>query len=202
MKRFDEDFPSSLDGFNFETLEKNPCSIYGLTKDLSLNYFNPSWFQFSQANGGEPDISERFGLGTYVGETIVGPAKDYYLEVFKGILQTGKVWHHDYECSSPDTFRMFHQSVYPLYSREGLLIVNTLVREHSHKNKVCLPDEVYLQKTGFISQCCNCRRVQRGDNEEIWDWVPAWVESMPENTSHTFCQLCYEYYYEFKFPVK
>jgi len=206
MKRFYEDFSALLNGFSLETLENDPNSVFGLSIDLTLNYLNPAWFDFAAENKGEPAISERFGLGTYIGDALSGSARDYYLDVFSKILQKGEVWHHDYECSTPDEFRLYHQSVYPLYSRSGLVIVNSLVTEqpHDEASRRSYPPvgKLYTQETGFITQCCNCRRVQRAPQQNVWDWVPAWIEHMPENTSHSFCQICYEYYYEFKYPGK
>jgi len=206
MKRFQEDFPTLLSGFNLETLESHSSSIFGLSSDLTLNYFNPAWFQFAMENNGEPAISERFGLGTYVGNAIDGTARDYYLDVYQTILQEGRVWHHDYECSSPQKFRIYHQSVYPLFNSSGMVIVNSLVREQLFDGITRSPSPpikmLYTQETGFITQCSNCRRVQRATQQDVWDWVPAWIEQMPENTSHSICDLCFEYYYEFKYSVK
>ncbi len=202
MKRFHDDFSACLKGFNFETLENDPNSVYGLSADLTLNYLNPGWFRFAKENDGEPVISERFALGTPIGDSMAGSVRGYYLEVFQGLLQSGDVWHHDYECSSPETHRLFHQSVYPLYNRSGLIIVNSLVKEQPHDADArpsCLPARhLYTKETGFISQCSNCRRVQRA-SEDVWDWVPAWIKNMPDNTSHSLCQLCFEYYYECKY---
>jgi len=45
--KFDSDFIENLVGFDFETLENHPDSVYGLSKDLTLSYFNPAWFKFS-----------------------------------------------------------------------------------------------------------------------------------------------------------
>lgn len=203
MKRFDEDFSALLDNFKLETLENDTNSVFGLSTDLCINYLNPAWFVFSQENDGEPDISERFGIGTYIGEALSGSVRDYYLDAFQRILQKGEVWHHDYECSSPDRFRLYHQSVYPLHKRRGLVIVNSLVTEqvfNENLRKVSpAAMNLYTQETGFIVQCSNCRRVQSATRQGVWDWVPAWVKDMPANTSHSFCQICFEYYYEFKY---
>jgi hypothetical protein len=203
MKRLSDDFSLLLDCFNLETLEKDPNSIFGLSTGLTLNYLNPGWYNFARENDGEPAISERYILGTPIDDSMIGPARDYYLDVFQNILRTGKVWHHDYECSSPEKFRIYHQSVYPLYNRRGLVIVNSLVKEQPHDENTRIPRQpiktLYTQESGFINQCSNCRRVQRASQQDVWDWVPAWVENMPKNTSHSFCQICYEYYYEFKY---
>ena len=64
IKRYDQIFLSKLDGFDFETLENCPHSIFGLSKDLQLIYFNKAWFDFAKQNNGEPGISNRFQLGT------------------------------------------------------------------------------------------------------------------------------------------
>jgi hypothetical protein len=43
------------------------------------------------------------------------PLRSFYLTAYRQALATGKVWHHDYECSSPESFRLFHQAFYPLH---------------------------------------------------------------------------------------
>lgn len=83
-----------LDSFTLETLEKDSNPIYGLSADLTLNYLNPAWFTFAAENEGEPAISARFHLGTDIGGAMIGSARDYYLDIFQKILQTGEVWHH------------------------------------------------------------------------------------------------------------
>lgn len=204
MERFHADFASLLKGFNLETLEKDSNPIFGLSTDLTLNYLNPAWFTFAAENEGEPAISERFHLGTNIGVAMLGSARDYYLDIFQKIIQTGEVWHHDYECSSPEKFRIYHQAVYPLHNRCGLISVNSLVKEEPHNEtarRACPPIvKTYTQDTGFITQCSNCRRAQRATQPEVWDWVPAWVAHIPKNCSHSFCPICFEYYYLFRYP--
>ena len=202
MNRFGDSFLLMLDRFHLETLESDPNPIYGLSAGLALNYLNPGWFVFARDNDGEPAVSERFGIGTHVADAIAGPAKDFYVEAFRSVLWTGKVWHHDFECSSADVFRAYHQSVYPLRGRLGLLVVNSLVKEQPHAGeaKSARPPrkELYTQETGFITQCSNCRRVQRVSPPDVWDWVPAWVRRMPPNVSQSFCPVCFDYYWGYQ----
>jgi hypothetical protein len=201
MQRYDEDFVSLLEGFNLETLERDSSIIYGLSSNLTLNYFNPSWFRFAAENGGEPAISGKYKLGTCIDTAMVGPAKDYYLKVYQSILRTGKVWHHDYECSTSEKYRRFHQSVHPLYNGSGLIVVNSLIAEYPHEEarRPCPPSvELYVNDSGLIMQCCNCRRVQRATKDSEWNWVPAWVDKMPDNISHGICPICCDYYYKYK----
>jgi hypothetical protein len=48
MKRYEEDFKSKLVGLDFDTIENSPHSIFGLSKELKLIYFNTAWLQFSK----------------------------------------------------------------------------------------------------------------------------------------------------------
>ncbi len=104
--RYRDDFPDLLDRFNLATLENESSSVFGLAADLTLNYFNPAWFQFAAANGGEPAISTRFKLGTPVADAMDASMQSFYLDAYGYTLQSGVVWEHDYECSSADTFRL------------------------------------------------------------------------------------------------
>lgn len=199
MPRFQPDFVGLLDGFSLETLEKAVDSIFALGPDLTFSYFNPAWFEFACKNEGEPSISERFTLGTRIEAAISGEVRHYYLEAFRCVLMKKEVWHHDYQCSTPELYRLYHQSVYPLKNESGLIVVNSLAVEQPHDPAKSPPHEavpnLYLADTGFINQCSNCRRTQRARQPEIWDWVPALVADMPDNTSHTLCKICFDYYY-------
>ena len=83
---------------------------------------NPAWFAFSEANHGEPIISERYPVGTTISAAMSAPFKDFYLNIYQDILQKGTVWEHDYECSTPETYRMFQEIAYPLHGLEGILL--------------------------------------------------------------------------------
>lgn len=202
MKRFEKSFKFKLVGFDFETLENNPHSVFGLSKDLKLNYFNEAWLNFSQQNNGEPDISSKFTIGTSIELAINGPIKDYYINNYKKVLKDLKVWKHEYECSSPNLYRLFSQDVYPLKNAEGIIIINSLKIEKPfsiNKDKDLTYSKIeYLNENGTITQCTNCRRTKRIVELEIWDWVPSFVLEMPANVSHSICQTCFDYYWMFR----
>ena len=107
---------------------------------------------------------------------------------------------YDYECSSPQSYRRFHQLLYPLGGGAGILVVNSLFIERPHdeqKRPAREPsDEVYLAANEFFTQCAHCRRMRRADSDDVWDWVPGYVENFPPNTSHGFCPTCFAYFYE------
>lgn len=107
IKRYDDSFISKLAGFDFETLENSPHSIFGLSKDLELIYFNKAWFDFAQLNNGEPEISDHFKIGTPIEISISGVLKEYYIAQYKKIINDVKAWKHEYECSSSEVFRLF-----------------------------------------------------------------------------------------------
>ncbi len=82
-----------------------------------------------------------------------------------------------------------------------MVIVNSLVKEQPHDTRLrpARPPEwqTYIKPNGLITMCSHCRRVERADEPEVWDWVPAWVEHMPDETSHSLCRPCLDYYYKF-----
>jgi len=198
MKRFLDNFPDLLEGFALEALENDPNTIIGLSTELTLMYLNPSWFDFARENDGEPAISDKFTLGTHICNHIGGYIRGFYLEAYQTVLQTGKVWRHVYECSTPEIFRLFRQTTQPLHDKCGLLVVNSLVEERPHDvntRKPCQPNEQrYVKHTGIITQCSNCRHIQRARQLHMWDWVPAWVAKVPNTTSHGICPVCLAYY--------
>ncbi|NQU38585.1 MAG: hypothetical protein HQ523_01395 [Lentisphaerae bacterium] len=200
MDRYEKGFPALLDGFDLETLERDPHSIFALSPDLWLIYLNPAWFVFAKENSGNPGISERFAIGTPVLSAISATLRPFYSSAYRETLLTGTVWHHDYECSSPERFRLYHQTAYPLHNRQGILVINSLTEEGAQSAEtrpVHKPDrEKYMGQNGLITQCANCRRVQRLSPETLWDWVPDWVRRMPMNTTGGLCPICYDFYWK------
>jgi hypothetical protein len=195
----EDGFGAKLKGIELSTLENSPHAAFGLNQDLQLVYFNPAWFTFSRENGGDPDILERFGIGTPIEAAIVGPLTTYYRELYRHVIRTGDTWSHHYECSSPEVFRMYHETVYPLLDHQGLVVVNSLVEERPHDPVKRAPMQghtaVYTQESGTVTQCVHCRRTQRSREPALWDWVPEWVKTMPPNISFALCPFCHQYYY-------
>ena len=184
--------------FRFDTLGDDDNVVYCLSADWRLTYMNPSWFRFARDNGGE-SVIERFGIGTLVLDAITGPLRDFYAQAYARALAGMKVWEHDYECSSITTYRVFHQTAYPLRDGSGLVVVNSpavtgaMPAQPAEARSPLMWD--YCDASGLITQCSHCRRVQRADASGRWEWVAAWVKRIPENTSHGLCSFCFEYYY-------
>ncbi|NSW45150.1 MAG: hypothetical protein HPY79_04990 [Bacteroidales bacterium] len=195
QKRFIDGILTILENFDFNTLEESAHSVYAISNNFELIYFNQAWFNFAKQNNGEPIISSKYKIGTNIFDGMTEIVSKYYFEKYQYILHTKKVWHHDYQCSSSNIYREYHQSVYPLKNNKGLVIINSLKVEkkiHDTYNT----DYSYTQEDGFVVQCCNCRKTQRNSDKQIWDWVPAFVEKMPQNVSHSICPICFDYYYK------
>ncbi len=164
-----------------------------MSKNLKLIYYNPTWRIFANENGANDAELKIKSLAQPIIDALPEPFKNYYLSKFNEVLKTGKVWHFDYECSSAETYRLFNQIAHPFKNGKGIIVVNRLrvempMSKTNRKIKKAL-EHLYLQETGFINQCCNCRCIQSVKNKKEWDWVPEWVKQMHPNTSHTICQF-------------
>ncbi|MGE0561628.1 MAG: hypothetical protein AB7O47_07415 [Flavobacteriales bacterium] len=196
MLRYHKGFLNQLVDFDFETLENNLSSVYAVDKEFKLIYFNKAYFDFAQSNNGEPYLSQKYPLGSYLPDAIYGNIKGFYLDKLKQIILSGKSEHLIYECSSSNTYRQFMQKLYPLRNKSGIVIINSLNVESPVEHDEKSFSENYLQETGFINQCSNCRRTQSAINNALWDWVPIYISKMPSNMSHTICPICYDYYWK------
>ena len=192
-------FRALLRSHDLDDLEARTGAVYGTWPDFRLAYMNPAWFHFARDNGGEPQISARWGLGRSLLDCAAGRVRKFLEAGLGACLESGEVWAHDYECSSASLFRRFHQVVYPLGAAQGLLIVNAcrIERPHDPAARPAHAAEAgeYTDDDGLISQCAHCRRVQHARDPGRWDWVPEWVRRCPYNTSHTFCPECLGHYY-------
>lgn len=196
MVRYKDDFIDKLVDFDLETLENDLHSIYAIDSNFKLIYFNKAYLEFSKQNNGEPYVSEKFPLGSFLPDAIFGEIKKMYLVKLSNVLTTGKSENLIYECSSLDVYRLFMQKMYPLRNKSGVIIINALNVENQINIKSETSSTQYLQDTGFINQCSNCRRTQSSKNNGIWDWVPSYITKMPDNISHTICPACFDYYWK------
>lgn len=200
MIRYEENFKSKLMGLNFNTIENSLHSIFGLSNELKLIYFNLAWLEFAKSNNGEPCISQHYPIGTSIEAALCGKIKDFYVNNYNKVIQESKVWTHEYECSSSGVYRLFYQEVFPLKNREGVIVVNSLrteqIIDEDFRKVSTYPMNEYISSTGMITQCSNCRKIQRVNQQEIWDWVPALIEEGNEYTSHSICPVCYDYYWK------
>lgn len=104
-----------------------------------------------------------------------------------------------YECSSPEIYRKYLMTLYPVGKKEGLLIVNSLVQERPREHSGLKQHEInlsgYIDENGIIHQCAHCRKVKNLKEKVRWDWVSEWVKSIPTNIHHDLCPFCLDYFY-------
>jgi hypothetical protein len=175
-------------------LHKAAAVSYALDSDLRFSYVNPAWDKFAVENGA-PELAGTAVLGTPYLAVIPEVLRPFYSRVVEQVRDTGLVWQHVFECSSPEQFRKFRMRTH-LLSSGTLLITNTLVVERAH---VIMQgdDDVYAAAGGIISMCAHCRCSRRIGISEQWDFVPAHLALSPARlkVSHGLCPICRAYFY-------
>jgi hypothetical protein len=172
-------------------LEQSDESAFVLSPDMCLLHISKGWTTFAENNGGEATL-RRWPMGASIDDALPPPLREFYREAYATALRTGERWEHDYECSSPTVYRKFRMSVYPI-DRLRLCVVSSLVVDVPHPAVPHAPDEIYAVD-GFVTMCAHCRRTSN-PRTLLWDWVPAYVASMPSNASHGMCPTCMEFYF-------
>lgn len=185
-------------GFRIENLEADASIIYLLDSELRIIYCNKAWDRFAFLNGGTK-LNRRAILGTRVLDVVAGPLEVFYETAFAQAKAKGQPWEHDYECSSPSAYRLFHMRVLPL-ADSYLLVENSLrfERPHGSERPVMPADSaLYVSKDGILTMCAHCRRSRRigTTSAPVWDWVPAYLVEPPGPVSHGLCRNCHAYFY-------
>lgn len=192
------EFASVMGDFDSPEIHHGPQVVYGIWQDFRLAYCNAAWFSFAAENRGEPQISADWFLGRSIFDAIPQDLKGFYREKFQSCLVSGQHWTHEYECSSDQVYRKYHQTVYP-FQKHGLLVVNALVVETATRPFEGPADyagpETYIDEHGFVHQCCHCRRVNNQQKTEQWDWVSWFVTKPNPLTTHGICPHCLNHYY-------
>lgn len=198
MDNLSPEFERVLEGYRLDDLEQHRGAIYGLWKDFRLAYLNSAWINFARDNGADSAFFDKWRLGAHILDAVPDQLRPLYQEAYSTCLSTGEPWHHEYECSSPTDYRRFHQIVYPLHAA-AVLVVNSLKVESPHDENTHVPrdpdERMYRDPDGFVHQCAYCRRVENQLERRRWDWVPAWVQKIPQETSHTYCPPCFGHYW-------
>jgi|SRR5579871_2140494 len=182
-------FVSMLPGF--DVFESDSSVVYCLDPDFKISYCNAAWDRFAIENNGSK-LKRPAPIGLRLEDYLRAPLLDFYFAAFEVVRNTGQPWHHVYECSSPETVRRIHMRVSPAPGSaiNSLLVVNSQIGEEPMRRTVCDPTPaIYRHENGFVKMCSGCRRTHRAiDN--VWDWVPKYVEEMPPKTTHGLCPLC------------
>ena len=194
-------------GFLPDYVESHKSVIYIVESELRIVYCNAYWDEFALANDGEKLLRAHI-RGECVLDVIPDPLKSYYRDGFRGVQETGNVWEHDFECSSPKQFRQFHMRVTRLAANHTLVENSLRVeRQHGAERPAMAPSEhVYATVDGTVTMCMHCRRTKRATEfperlnelaDMVWDWVPSFVEKPPNCVSHGLCRMCYPEFFRY-----
>ncbi len=186
-------------------VEEHKSVIYMLDPQVRIVYCNAFWDEFALANGGEK-LLRKDTIGIVLLDVVPDVLRFFYRERFEQVQLTQKVWEHDYECSSPEQYRLFRMRVVCLGA--GHLIVDNSLRveqEHGVLRSVAFPwSHNYLNADGIVTMCMHCRRTKRvaelpetlaGLAETVWDWVPSFVHKPPKWVSAGICRMCYPLFF-------
>ena len=188
--RSDSLFKRVLGAAQVQHLERSQDSIVGIGPDLRIQYFNPAWERFAVENGAV-DLVARFPIGASILDGISGPVRGLFELQLRRVYAGGRIWEHEYECSTVRTVREMRMLVHPL--SVGLLMTHSCLRELPRSEEGVVDPTPYMRDR-VVVMCSHCRRT-RAPGTERWDWVPALVEAPPPMTSHGLCPSCFAHHY-------
>lgn len=179
-----------------QDLEHNRSVIYVLDRNFRILSCNQAWDDFAKQNEGHALIRPSI-LGQDLLQVISTPLRSFYETVFRHVLEGQEPFGLEYECSSPDLYRVFHMRILPVRSGGRMLVVNSLAVERPHGlDRPAQPADLalYADEHGFLHMCSHCRRTRFADGSR-WDWVPSYLNRAPAPVSHGLCPPCMAYFY-------
>ncbi|HEY4365503.1 MAG TPA: hypothetical protein VGN17_31370 [Bryobacteraceae bacterium] len=171
--------------------DEDESIIYLLDGELKIARCNPAWDRFALANGGERAVAARV-TGTHVMDVVPPPLTEFYSIAYGNVRKFRKDWWHVFECSSAAIRRVFQMRILP--AREGLLVVNTLIRETPAEAGEHGPPRDYDAGDGMLTACSHCRRVRNVRMAGRWDWAPEVAWSGELLTVFDLCEFCRAYH--------
>ena len=183
-----------LDRLDIDTIRNSLDTIYIIDPKFRLCAYNQAWVDFARNNDGV-DVLTAYPLGSSILTAFADALKPFYTSAYAMALSTHTMFAHDYECSSPDRFRRFRQTAYPLPGGVGLIVTHHLVEELGHSEESHAYHPRFVDTHGHIIQCCHCRKLQDPLAPQKWVWVPDVIRTQPANISHALCPRCLDFYY-------
>ncbi len=165
---------SLFDDFPRVVMDSSPNVIYILDSRLRIVYCNPAWDKFALCNGGERATAAHV-TGRVLFDFITPALHDFYESIFAQCRTGAHSMAFDFECSSPDVYRLLRMEVLPLRRADGFATITSLHHEGSHDRTPHTPGRRYTGTDGIIVMCAHCRRTRRSDFTEQWDWVPQYL---------------------------
>ena len=177
-------------------LESEDDVVFVLNRTLHIDSCNPGWDKFSAANGGA-GISRAEVHGRHIFDFIPDVLVTFYEQKYSEAFRSGHWIGFDYECSSPEEFRLFHMAMRSI-ENSALLVVNSYLpdqRSPLPTRAITVSDSAYASPNGIIIMCAHCRRTKRQHASDTWDWVPRFLRLSGRNVSPGLCPRCVAYLY-------
>ncbi|MGD0435164.1 MAG: hypothetical protein ABSB86_01780 [Bryobacteraceae bacterium] len=176
-----------------EAYDNDPAVIYELDEDLRFVRCNAAWDRFARENGAHKSIGARV-LGRCIMDFTPHALRNFYRTAYDSVRSFQRQWWHIYACSSPDLSRSIQMRILPA-GTDGILVVNTLIREEPHDERVRARVEQYTDAEGTATMCAHCRRAEHLSQPGRWDWVPSLLLSSGTLVKPGLCQFCFAYHY-------
>jgi hypothetical protein len=167
-------------------------SAYGVRPDGTLCFANPAFLHYTAESCVllQPWLEGRRSVLDACSDAL----RPFYERLYTDAWDSAEPAIHDHACPTPSERRWYRMR---LVRRLDLLLVL-----HHRLRSEAAPDWTgpaptladYLGPRDLILQCAHCRMTRRAHGED-WDFVPAWVEQPPEQTSHGLCPICFSSYY-------
>jgi hypothetical protein len=198
----DERFRVHIDRLGARAIEESEAVIYGLWKDFTLAYTNPSWARFAVENDAS-DLLPKWGLGRSMLDACGPELLPFYESAFRRVFDTGEPFVHEYACHAPELRRWYVMRALPV-TGDALLVSHALVvrRPNDPEDGASPSFEDYHASDGWIRQCPHCRRVRAvaSATPNRWDFVPQLLDrGRAMRVTHTMCSLCFGYHYHQEF---
>ena len=180
-----EKFASFLEEIDLKSFENSNDCIYFLDSDFFVRGYNSAYYNFAMANGAT-DFNKSLGIGSNLLNSLPKALKSYFLNAFAIAKENQTIFSHDFECSSIDTYRLYHQTAYPLPNNKGFVITNHCFINNHREDKAVALSEQHVDSNNLIIQCCGCQKLK---NQKYlrWDWVPSMLSNDKANVSHSIC---------------
>ena len=175
-------------------LEESRHTIFALTPELRLAYFNPAWLEFAAMNGA-PRLSADWPLGRSVMAAVPAALRRFYLDGYASVLAGGRPWETAYAAPTPWRDRSYRMRVDLVGPRAGLVCNHILAHDLPWTDEPRPADERrYRHGDGRLHQCVSCRRFT-APGAASWDRVPAWLAHAPARLSPLLCPGCHVCYF-------
>jgi len=171
----------------------DPAIVYALDPNLRLLRCNPAWDRFARENGA-PELTAPSVLGAKIMDIIPEVLQDFYGQAYDLVQKFQRPWWHVFDCSSATVSRSFQMRVLPAADNH-LVVVNTLVREEPHEERIAARIEEYTDADGLVTMCANCRRAEHLTHPGRWDWLPFLLASSGALVRPGLCAFCFAYHY-------